>query len=201
MLNATTRQSTSRHEFLLDSGASCHMSPNQEWLRNVHPIQTREIRLGDNSIVTAEAAGTLILKVLHCDESTTTLFVNNVLYIPQLTLGLLSCSRMAEKGVDCVFDKYGCSLIDRSDSDKILARARLQKNLYWLTQVEPVPSGEHAQTASAPPTTEEVNTWHNRLAHVNKTKVAAMLRNHQITHAHKQYITDKCSDCSMGKQT
>jgi hypothetical protein len=57
MLNMTSHKTSGNHEFLLDSGASSHMSPQHDWLHNMHTIQTREIRLGNDATVSAEAAG------------------------------------------------------------------------------------------------------------------------------------------------
>jgi hypothetical protein len=42
--------------FLLDSGASAHMCPNRDWFQNMHHVPTRETKLGDNSVVTADSA-------------------------------------------------------------------------------------------------------------------------------------------------
>ena len=63
MLNIMRTQCESPNDFLLDSGASSHMSPNQDWFHKLYQISPREISLGDNSKVTAEAAGDIILKL------------------------------------------------------------------------------------------------------------------------------------------
>jgi gag-polypeptide of LTR copia-type len=63
MLNTVRTEKETQGSFLLDSGASSHMSPNREWFHSLHPIATREICLGDNSKVNAEAAGDIILKL------------------------------------------------------------------------------------------------------------------------------------------
>jgi hypothetical protein len=62
-LNVTSATLISHEEnsFILDSGASAHMCPNRHWFQNMHTIPNREIRLGDNSVVTSEAAGDITM--------------------------------------------------------------------------------------------------------------------------------------------
>ena len=105
MLNLTNHENIQKNGFLLDSGASCHMSCTQNWLHNVQTIEAREISLADNSTVLATSAGNLILEAPYHGSSSIKLTIKNVLFVPELELNLLSCSRLAEKGVACVFDK------------------------------------------------------------------------------------------------
>jgi gag-polypeptide of LTR copia-type len=41
LLNVTYHENASKHDFLLDSGASSHMSCESSWLHNFHPIPSR----------------------------------------------------------------------------------------------------------------------------------------------------------------
>jgi Rieske Fe-S protein len=43
MLNVTYHDNASKHDFLLYSGASSHMSCESSWLHNLHPIPSRKI--------------------------------------------------------------------------------------------------------------------------------------------------------------
>jgi hypothetical protein len=118
MLNMTSHKTSGNHEFLLDSGASSHMSPQRDWLHNMHPFQTREIRLGNDATVSAKAAGDMILRFPYRDGKTFKLVISDVLYVPDLGLNLLSCSRLAMRGV--LFNKDECTLIDKNDNDDVL---------------------------------------------------------------------------------
>jgi hypothetical protein len=141
MLNVTYHDNASKHDFLLDSGASSHMSCELTWLHNLHPIPSREIRLADNNMVHADAAGDLVLEAPSHKNTALKLTIRDVLFVPKLGLNLLSCSRLAEKGVTSVFDKHGCALIDTHNHNDTLARAKLRDNLYWISYmvVTPVP--------------------------------------------------------------
>jgi hypothetical protein len=99
-LNVTsaTLKSHEDNSSLLDSGASAHMCPNRHWFQNMHTIPTREIRLGDNSVVTSEAVGDINMSMPYHTGGTLTLKIGNVLYVPKLGLNLLSYSRLAKIG-------------------------------------------------------------------------------------------------------
>jgi hypothetical protein len=112
MLNVTYHDIASRTDFLLDSGASSHMSCESSWMQNFHRIPSREIRLADNSMKQAHAAGDLILEAHQRSKSVQKVTVKDVLLVPKLGLNPLLCSRLAEKDVSSVFDKHGCALID-----------------------------------------------------------------------------------------
>ena len=199
MLNVSSHENASRNEFLLDSGASSHMSCEPGWMHNLHPIPSREIRLADNSIIQAHAAGDLILEAHHNNNSVQKVTVKDVLLVPKLGLNLLSCSRLAEKGVTSVFDKNGCALIDTQNNNNILARAKLRDNLYWVSNMVATLVAENATTVSNKTMPDDVTMWHNRLAHVNRNKISDMIRDKQLPPDAKLDV-EKCTDCSSGKQ-
>jgi hypothetical protein len=105
MLNVVKMPHTSPNDFLLDSGASSHMSPNQDWFHRLYQIPPRQISLGDSSKVTATAAGDIMLKLPYKNGAVLKLLITKVLYVPDLSLNLLSCSKLAERDVACIFDK------------------------------------------------------------------------------------------------
>jgi gag-polypeptide of LTR copia-type len=147
MLNVVKMPHTSPYDFLLDSGASSHMSPNQDWFHILYQIPLRQIILGDSSKVTATAAGDIMLKLPYKNGAVLKLLITEVLYVPDLSLNLLSCFKLAERDVACIFDKTECMLIDKSDNDDILAKAYLKSNLYWLTSATPVFPPESSNSA------------------------------------------------------
>jgi GAG-pre-integrase domain len=179
---------------------TCH--PRGIWLHNLRPISRLEIRLGDNPTVTADAAGDIILRLPYNGGATLKVLMKDVLtlfYVPELGIRLLSCTRLASRGVTCMFDETGCTLIDKNDNDDILARAIMRENLYWIQNAYPEIIPENAHTTSTSPNTGDLTVWHNRLAHVSKDKIASMLRAKQLQPATTPEKGDICTDCSIGK--
>jgi hypothetical protein len=116
MLNVVQTEHENQSDFLLYSGASGYISPNRDWFHSLHPIDTREISLGDSSEVTAEAAGDIVLQLPYNNGANLKLMTSDVLYVPDISLNLLSCSNLADRVVASIFDKTGCTLIDKMDN-------------------------------------------------------------------------------------
>ncbi|GFX84903.1 retrovirus-related Pol polyprotein from transposon TNT 1-94 [Trichonephila clavipes] len=87
--------------WILDSGASCHMSKESVWFKNISP-EVMDIYLADkNSKMMSQGTGNVSAKTVstkHCNSINLT--ITNVSYVPQLRCNLLS--------VTCSMDK-GCS--------------------------------------------------------------------------------------------
>jgi hypothetical protein len=98
-LTMTVPEYNSNHEneLLLDSGASCHMCQNKNWFKTLNPIPDREIWLGDNSVIHADAEGVIEVLVIDTGGDALKLIISKVLYVTDLGHNLLSCARLASK--------------------------------------------------------------------------------------------------------
>jgi hypothetical protein len=103
--------------------------------------------------------------------------------VPDLELNLLSCSRLAARGISSVFNHNGCDGIDENDHDDIITKADLVDDLYWIRGAKSIPPQETLQVSSehAP----ELDLWRNRLGHVNKDNISSMISKHQLTNQRK----------------
>jgi hypothetical protein len=108
------------------------MCLNRHWFSTIHPIPTREIKLGDNSVVTPDSAGEITIVLPYHTGGNLKLSILDVLYVPSLGLNLLSCSHLAARGISSVFYHNGCDLIEKNDHDYIIAKADLGDDLYWI---------------------------------------------------------------------
>jgi hypothetical protein len=138
-------------DFLLDSGASAHIYPNRQWLSTIHPIPTREIKLGDNSVVTADSAGEITIVFPYHTGGILKLSIRDVPYVPDLGLNLLSCSRLAARGISSVFHHNGCDLIDKNDHDDVIAKADLVDDVYWIRGAKSIAPQETLQVSGSLP--------------------------------------------------
>ena len=107
------RSSTCRTDvWIIDSGASRHMTWNQSLLKNYKPLPVpQSVKLGDSRTVDAIGQGTIQMRMLLSNgrEKAVTLLV--VLLVPDLTCNLLSVKCITKSGNHMMFQELECSVI------------------------------------------------------------------------------------------
>lgn len=88
---ATVIEHEAEHAFMLDSGATAHITPDKSILQDYkHKPGFAEIQLGDLSSLKAQGAGTVVLRG---DFGKLTL--HDVIYVPSIKFNLISVKRLA----------------------------------------------------------------------------------------------------------
>ena len=86
--------------WLVDSGASRHMTGNREALTSYRKKKfTTQVELGDDSTYKIEGVGSTSLQL----DSGTVLHIDDVLYVPGLKKNLLSVANLEDKGYKFLF--------------------------------------------------------------------------------------------------
>ena len=104
-LDSTGTQSK-RDFWLIDSGASFHMTPHREWFYEYEKYNGI-VFLGDD--LPKKIIGHGRVKLLLNDGRIKTL--PSVLHIPGMPKNLISVSKMANAGVKTVFEKEKCKIV------------------------------------------------------------------------------------------
>jgi hypothetical protein len=104
---ASTSTHADRDVWLIESGASYHMTPHREWFSEYEKYDGGDVFLGDDS--TTKILGRGRVKLLLKDGRIRTL--PGVLHIPKLARSLISVSKMDDAGVDTVFGKNTCKMV------------------------------------------------------------------------------------------
>jgi hypothetical protein len=103
--------STSTHAdhdvWLIDSGASYHMTPHREWFSEYEKYDGGDVFLGDDSTTKILGRGRVKLLLKYGRIRT----LPGVLHIPKLARSLISVSKMDDAGVDTVFGKNTCKMV------------------------------------------------------------------------------------------
>ena len=103
--------STSTHAdhgvWLIESGASYHMTPHKEWFSEYEKYDGGDVFLGDES--TTKIVGRRRVKLLLKDGRIRTLL--GVLHIPKLAKSLIYVSKLDDARVDTVFGKGTCNMV------------------------------------------------------------------------------------------
>jgi hypothetical protein len=103
--------STGTHEYrdvwLIESGASYHMTPHREWFSEYEKSDGGDVFLGDDS--TTKIMGRGRVKLLLKDGRIKTL--PGVLHIPKLAKSLIFVSKLDDAGVDTVLGRGTCKMV------------------------------------------------------------------------------------------
>src|SRR6266481_5917460 len=114
------------HIFHLDSGATSHGSPEHSDFVELDTIPIRQVGGINGTSIAAVGWGKIIAT---CGKGRK-LTPKDVLYVPQVTLHLISVGRLANEGILSTFDLNDCTLHHGS---KVMANGkRIGKGLYLI---------------------------------------------------------------------
>ena len=111
--------------WLLDSGATRHVTNRRDWLHDYEPMsEPVKVKIGDSRIIYGYGCGKATL-VIDGEARTFT----DVLYVPRMFVSVLSVSKLDEKGVHVEFG--GGKAVIKKDG-AVLATGELWHGVYRL---------------------------------------------------------------------
>ena len=162
--------SKSMCKWILDSGATKHMTPHRAAFDTYEVIPSRNVHLGDDSVVDAVGVGSIVVEVLVRGRSKK-MTIKDILHVPKLHANLLSVSKLVSSGMKVQFNVDGCTM--RAPNGDVLAVAPRQDNLYQVTFTK-VYEADSAHAAQSSTTNGAMELWHRRLGHLNVRSVGLL---------------------------
>jgi hypothetical protein len=96
------------HEaWLVNSGATFHMTPHREWFCEYEMYDGGNVLLGDDSTTKIIGRGKFKLRLIDGRIKT----IYGVLQIPSLARNLISVRKMDDVGVKTIFEKETCRMV------------------------------------------------------------------------------------------
>ena len=135
-------------EWLLDSGASKHMTPSTDQMKNLRP-HIGKVYIGDNSTIPIHSEGSL--EVLSDGKGG--YLSSRVYYVPKLGYHLMSVSELCKLGMRVIFDEYTVSIQDKATGKEVRGGS-VENGVYKLhamSSVQNSPVGD---------------LWHYRFGHM-----------------------------------
>ena len=118
-------------KWLVDSGASSHMTHQKEFLLDYREFATPEkVGVGDGRVVEAVGIGNVRLNMLFKASESKRATMNSVLYVPKLACNLFSVRAAASKGNVVKFGPTKCWI--RRRDGKLLGMGSVTDKLYQL---------------------------------------------------------------------
>ena len=147
--------------WLVDSGASSHMTPNKVYFASYKAFDKPEkVHLGDGRVVEAVGVGNVRLKMMFRVSLPKPATMHDVLYVPKLACNLFSVRAATKRGNQVRFGQQRCWI--RDTSGQLYGMGTLVERLYQLDCEVRYPVGEHVSAAI-----ESSDLWHQRLSHLN----------------------------------
>ncbi|KAG9081109.1 hypothetical protein FRC06_005815 [Ceratobasidium sp. 370] len=219
---------SSNAPWLLDSGASRHMTPHRHWFATYQVLTTPvQIRVGDRSRIPAIGVGRIFvsLKNRHGEESDAV--IKAVLHVLSLHASLMSVNELVDGGTDVLFRKsIGAVLVADQGRGREIGFARASGNLFKVQArvthteatahvafVEPDSQNDRSDDeaddfvayAAGTVARADLTTWHRRLGHLNYEYVLDMVRKGAARGmdivGNRSPPKTPCEPCLKGKQT
>lgn len=170
--------------WIIDSGASHHMTGQLECLTNVHSILECFVGLPNGEETVATKEGTVVLNGR--------LTLTNVLCVPSLHCNLLSVSQLLKDSNYIVQFSNKFCLIQDHTSRTTIGAGEQKEGLYYLKEMAKVAAIKTNKGFS-------FDLWHRRLGHAS-LKILQMLPNVGPSR-NKNLCTQACDICLRAKQS
>jgi len=99
----------------LDSGASWHLDPNEEFFTGLRDHEGTQIETSNGDIIKANQVGTLKARLLG-NQDDISISMEDTFYVPELPMGLISIDRLTDKGIQVNFKHEKAIITDRDGS-------------------------------------------------------------------------------------
>lgn len=180
-----------------DSGATSHMTPHREWLRNYTPYRV-PIKLANNSIVYSEGVGSVVFEPRIGGKSAQLVELTRVLHVPALRnnlLAILFLTRQRNFNISINGD-----VMRFYHQRKLRFIASINDHNAAFLDGTTVSAPELANSASTLPL--DISLWHRRLAHRNMADVQKLVREDLVDGMTIQSTAKPdpiCEPCLAGK--
>lgn len=178
-------------EWYVDSGATSHMTNNENFLCNKKDTINKQIVVANNNTVSVSCVGDVKM-LLKTENNNYDAVVNNVEYIPDLCTNLLSVRQLTKKGNTVVFKNDICEIFDNDKN--LIGKAFVKNDLYRLN-CDVLTSNEQVFFVK-----ENENLWHRRMGHICNNNLQNVKKScygiNCDVNSNEQYVT-----CVSGKQT
>ena len=180
-----------------DTGATSHMTPHINWIRNYTPYRV-PIKLADNRIIYSAGVGTVVFRPIINGHRSRDVELSRVLHIPALRNNLLAVLYLTRfKNFTVHITSHSMNFI--RDNTTLFTATISSENIGYLDG-STIDISENVQLVSTLPL--DLTLWHRRLGHLNHDSIKKMLRQDLVTGLtmnSKAKPDPICEPCLAGK--
>lgn len=154
-MSTSDKKPVKTNSWFIDSGCSHHMTHDINKLFNYQKQKNNKIRVANGEELSVHGGGNANVKI----SANTELALDNVLHVPELSMNLISVSKLIEKDYVMNFNKKGCII---TKEDKQIVKCQDVGGIFELKENQDV-------TLNVTLSSQDLsNLWHKRLAHLSK---------------------------------
>ena len=175
---------------IVDTGCSDHIVNKKEMFVNLRAVNEKSVRDPKGNLTAIEGIGDVPITVELNNGKMADLILRNVLYVPNYKVNLLSVNKAVNFGHKFMFNDSRARMV-LNDGREI----HLTKNfgLFFLKVTYQNVVNQSTCNKTKQSIKGDINLWHKRLGHLNKTDVKRTVGCEGDTQ-------DTCETCAMGKQ-
>ena len=180
-------------DWIIDSGASSHMSFKKEDFVNYKELETPiQVQVGNGGKLQAIGNGDV---PVYVNGKTNSCIIKDVLYVPGLVHKLLSVKQMTSTKKEILFNENNC--IIKNKLGETLATGRQVGKLYLLNCCNATETGFSCSAI----TDDKAKLWHCRLGHVGQDKLNKLCSSKAVRGLDCKPSNSKwiCDSCCAGK--
>ena len=197
-LSLIALQVCSTNHWVIDSGASLHMTCDKSVLTDVRESKIKSIAVANKPKLIVKGEGAV---QLPCKGK---FMLTKVLYVPNLTANLLSVRSLNRSGFKVIFEHDSCRIMT-SEGCTIAEGIPLPNDIYVLKS-KLTPSKSYGRTGPSANVSSALRfecpfLWHRRLGHLNPIYMTKLM---QTTETGIRFRGDNmkklnCKICTQGK--
>lgn len=175
--------------WVLDTGASNHMTGNRSALTHLDNSVRGTVRFGDGSYVEIHGLGSMVMQGRHEQHKVLT----DVFYIPKLKSNIISLGQLEERGFEVSLKNGRLKVLD-SEGTLLISAPRTGNRLYTIRLGPASPVCYLMKTGDA------TWLWHGRYGHLNFKALRELGKELVIGMPTVDHVEQVCDGCTLGKQ-
>ena len=175
---------------IVDSGATNHVLNDKSFFHDLKPLSvSREVRFGNSATLKAQGCGDATLTIRQ-GEKYVKLSLTKALYVPSISVNLISLGQVVNDGFTVTVKKEGIAL----STGQVKVTAPYEDGLFVLRAQEQVEANTLSVSNGPPISLREA---HEALAHIGKERVKKTLTENGVA-----FYDDlaMCDACQKGEQ-
>lgn len=179
--------------WIIDSGASAHMTRNKKWMVDYVESDSQNITLADGRNIKGFGTGTVPINSENINK------ISNVLYVPNLATNLISVNKVVNQGMTVVFGENKCCIYNNCEiTGDPLITASKRNGVYHLDVEYAHNINEHINISSSELNMDQM-LWHRRLGHLNRISMNLLKNKLAEGVNYDEDTIRKCESCIEGK--